>query len=284
MAAEPQQGNLRRLFALWGVATRMDLLWLANPSAAITWYVSEGIAAVSTVTSTFLIATRFDGIGVWSQPQIIFMLGFALLVRGVVEAVFGMNIAFISRRIGRGQLDHMLLQPQPLWLTVLSDGFTPCSGAGMLVAGGAVLVWSGRALHLSLSFGWVVGFLLQLVAAAVIVIGFTFAWGSLAFYAPRGAEELNSESMLLLRNLSPFPLDGMGSALRLSLLSVVPAGFLAWLPSRALLGLEPGRAAWLTTPLTAGVFLVLAVLIFQRGLRHYRTTGSTRYMAHGHRR
>jgi ABC-2 type transport system permease protein len=284
MAAEHRPSHVRRLFALWGVATRMDLLWLANPSSALTWFVSELIAALSTVTSTFLIATRFDGIGRWSQLQIIFLLGFALSVRGVVEIVFGMNIAFISRRIGRGQLDHMLLAPQPLWMSILTDGFTPISGAGLSFAGLAVLAWSARALNVSLSLGWIAGFMLQLTAAASIVIGFTFIWGSLAFYAPRAAEELNSESMLMLRNLSPFPLDGMGTALRVSLLSVVPAGFLAWLPSRALLGLEPSRAAWLTPPLAACAFVALAVLIFQRGLRHYRTTGSTRYMAHGHRR
>lgn len=284
MEADSKRGLLQRLLALWGVAARMDLLWLANPAAALTWYVTEGIAAISTVTSTFLIATRFDGIGRWSQPQVIFLLGFSLLVRGTVDAVFGMNVAFISRRIGRGQLDHMLLAPQPLWISILTDGFTPFSGAGLLIAGCAVLGWSVRAQHLSLGLAWIAALIVQLGAAAAIVLAFTFIWGSLAFFAPRAAEELNSESMLMLRTLSPFPLDGMSHLLRSCLLSLVPAGFLAWLPSRALLGLAPRDTALLWTPLAAAAFLALSIAIFQRGLRHYRTTGSSRYIAHGHRR
>jgi ABC-2 type transport system permease protein len=276
--------RVRRVFALWAVATRMDLLWLANPGSALTWYLSEVLASIAVVTSTFLISARFDGIARWSKPQVIFLLGFAVLVRGAVEMAFGMNIAFISRRIGRGQLDHMLLVPQPLWVTLLTDGFAPVSGGGLLLTGAAVVGWAVNALHLAVSFAWLATLVLQLAAAVAIVMGFTFVWGSFAFWAPRAAEELNSESTLLLRTLAPFPLDGMSTPLIVSLLSVVPAGFLAWLPSRALLGLSSAGTSLLWTPLAAAVFLLLAISIFRRGLRHYRATGSARYLAHGHRR
>ena len=33
-------------------------------------------------------------------------------------------------------------------------------------------------------------------------------WGSLAFWAPRAAEELNSSTFELSNQLAPFPLDG----------------------------------------------------------------------------
>ena len=64
----------------------------------------------------------------------LFLLGYALLVRGVIDTFFNYNVAFISRRIGRGQLDHMLVQPQPLWMALLTEGFAPFSGSGMLAA------------------------------------------------------------------------------------------------------------------------------------------------------
>jgi len=285
MVAEPRSSQLRRLFTLLGVTARMDLLWLAqHPASALTWFVSELLAAFSALTSTFLVAARFDGIGRWSKPQVVFLLGFALLVRGVVAIAFGMNIAFISRRIGRGQLDHMLLAPQPLWLTLLTDGFTPVSASGMLIASLPVMAWATHALQLSWSWTWLAWGVLQVLSASALVLAFTFIWGSLAFYAPRAAEEINSETMLLMTTLGPFPLDGMGSWLTWSLLTAVPAGFIAWLPSRALLGLDVGTTALLWTPLAACTFGALAIGAFRRGLAHYRATGSTRYSAHGHRR
>jgi len=91
-------------------------------------------------------------------------------------------------------------------------------------------------------------------------------------------------SATMWRLLGPFPLDGMGPWLTWSLVSVVPAGFIAWLPSRALLGLDTGHAAFVWTPLAACAFGILAFGVFKRGLDHYRATGSTRYVAHGHRR
>jgi ABC-type uncharacterized transport system permease subunit len=127
-------------------------------------------------------------------------------------------------------------------------------------------------------------FLLNLVASTVIVLSVSFAWGSLAFWAPRGAEELNSATWKLLDNLAPFPLDGLANGLALGLLTAVPTGFIAWYPSRALLGLDSAPYATAVTPLTAVAFVVAATIVFKKGLAHYALTGSGRYSAGGHRR
>jgi ABC-2 type transport system permease protein len=231
-----------------------------------------------------LLAERFDGIGPWSRAQIAFLLGFSLLVRGLLDAVFGMNISFPSRRIGRGQLDHMLLMPQPLWQTIVSDGFTPFTGSARLVSGIVVLGWAMHALALPFDAAWIGLALAHLAAAVLITLSFSYLWGSFAFVAPRGAEEINSSSMRMLDQLNPFPLDGVGAVLAGSLLSFVPAGLLAWLPTRVLLGMETHAWAGLWTPAAALVFAALAIWIFRRGLRRYMRTGSVRYTSNGHRR
>jgi ABC-2 type transport system permease protein len=285
MAAERWLAFVRRMVRLWALYARMDLLWVARGlGTSTTWYVGDLLVGLSYVTWSFLLAARFDGIGAWSVEQVVFMLGLALVVRGALELGFGLNVSFPSRRIGRGQLDHMLLMPQPLWMTILSDGFCPASGSGQLIAGSAVIVWAVRALALPVDAIWLALFALHVVSAAAIMLAFAYLWASLAFIAPRGAEEVNSSTMQLLEQLKPFPLDGVGFALTAGLLTVVPAGFLAWLPSRVLLGLDPSRLAWFFTPLAALVFGALAVAVFRAGLGRYARTGSTRYLAHGFRR
>jgi ABC-2 type transport system permease protein len=284
LAAELRFLSLR-LLRLWGVYARMDLLWIARGAkTASSWYFADLLLALSSAAWAFLLAERFDGIGVWSKSQIAFLLGLALFVRGAVDFAFNANMYCPSRRIGRGQLDHMLLMPQPLWLTIASDGFMPFSCSGTLVAGAGVIVYSVHALALPISVGWLALFALHVVSAGVIMMSFAYLWGSLAFIAPRGAEEINSTTMRTLEHLKPFPLDGVGGGLSVLLLSVVPAGFLAWLPSRVLLGLSTSSWTLLWTPLAAVAFATLAVVVFRLGLQHYGRSGSTRYLAHGHRR
>ena len=105
---------------------RMDWLFLTrDPASFLMWNVSDVVLSIASVAAMFLLAARFSGIGAWSQPQIVFMLGYAALVEGLVNLFFGYNVSFISRRLGRGQLDHTLIQPQPLWMSLIDGGIQP---------------------------------------------------------------------------------------------------------------------------------------------------------------
>src|SRR5215216_1037274 len=161
--------TLLRLVQLWRLYATMDLLFLARgPYAALSYYVSDFVIGIAAVTATFLVSERFDGIGPWTRPQVLFLLGYALLVRGLIDTFFNYNLAFISRRIGRGQLDHILVQPQPLWMTLLTEGFAPVTGSGMLLPGVGLLVVALRDLGLSVTVPWVGVFVVH-VAASVSV-------------------------------------------------------------------------------------------------------------------
>jgi ABC-2 type transport system permease protein len=274
----------RRLLRLWSLYGRMDLLWVARaPRSAVAWYVSDLIVGGAVVASTFLLAERFDGIGAWSREQVLFLLGYALFVRGLVELLFGANVGFISRRIGRGQIDHVLLQPQPVWMSLATEGFAPAAGSGLVIAGGWLLVHATGQV-VTPTPGWLGLLAVNACASLAVVMAYSYVWGCLAFWAPRSAEEINSSTMRLIDELRSFPLDGVGAGLMGGLLSVVPVGFVAWYPSRALLGLAPGPIHAWVTPLFAVCALTVAYAIFHRGMKRYGQTGSTRYLSLGHRR
>jgi ABC-2 type transport system permease protein len=264
----------------------MDLMYIARgPRVAITYYVSDLVIGIAAATATYLLAARFDGIGAWSRPQVLFMLGYALLVRMVVEVFFNYNLSHISRRIGRGQLDHLLVQPQPLWMALITEGFAPVSGTGMLLPTAFLLLSASQQLDLAPSPGWWALFVLDVLASVAIVQAFEYAWGSVAFWAPRSAEEINSDTWEMLQTLIPFPLDGLSGLALTGLLTIVPAGLIAWYPARALLGIVPvSWPAAASLPMAAILFAAFATWIFTRGLRHYGRTGSSRYLDYGHRR
>jgi ABC-2 type transport system permease protein len=285
MAAEQRPGGLRRLLRLWQVYAYLDFMFMTRDLRSfVTYAVSDTILYVASVTATLLLAERFEGIGAWTKAQVLFMLGYAVIAGGLQDLLFGYNVKFISRRIGRGQLDHLLVQPQPLWQALLTEGFLPFSAGAVLVPGLVLLGWALAALPPPASPAWLAALLANLVASAAIGLAFSCFWSSLAFWAPSAAEEVSSSANRLLSRLTPFPLDGLGQPLLAGLLTVVPAGFLAWYPSRALLGLDPAPYAVAVTPLAALLLSALAAWLFTRGLREYGRTGSTRYSAFGHRR
>ena len=271
---------------LFGAAARMSTIRLARSRGQalaemamdFTWHSGAGIAAPA------LVAIRFGHIGSWSVPDVIFMLAFGNVASSVLDAMGNYNTYYPSRRIGRGQLDHSLVQPQPIWRILLTEGFAPLDFLPTLILSIAVLAWSAGAAGAQVSAVWLLLLVVNLAASMSVLMAFLYAWGSLAFWAPRGAEEISSVAGSLLGQVN-FPLDPVARPLRLLLVSVVPSGLLSWFPARALLGIAGAGPLdiWIT-PLAAAGLSVLAAILFHAGLRHYRHTGSTRYTDFGHRR
>lgn len=278
-------GSIAALWRQWRLFAWMDFTWMTrNLSFFLTYFLSDLTLGLATITATFLLAARFDGIGPWTTHQIIFMLGYATIVHGTMDTFFNYNVAFISRRIGRGQLDHVLVQPRPIWLTFLTEGFAPLSGGGTTVVGIALTIWAASKLSLAISPAWLAAALANFVASCAIVLAFSFLWGSLAFWAQRAAEEISTSAMNMMSQLTPFPLDGLGPGWLGGMLTVLPAGFVAWFPCRALLGIDRSPYAVGITPLAAFVLAALTLALFQRGMKHYGRIGSQRYLSFGHRR
>lgn len=269
---------------LLGAGARLNVARiLRTREQAIAHTLTDFLWHSGAMLAPILVAVRFGHIGSWPVAAVVFMLAYGAAVSSVMDAL-GDSPWHLSQRIGRGQLDHSLLQPQPLWRILLTEGFTPFDFWPVLTLGVVLMGWSAARLHVLASAGWFGLLALNLLASVAVETAFLYAWGSLAFWAPRGAEEVSAAASGLIGDLS-FPLDPVPGALRVVLVTAVPSGLLSWLPSRALLHIAGAGAvdAWLT-PLAAIVLGAFAVILFRLGLRNYRRTGSMRYTDFGHRR
>ena len=269
---------------LLGAGARMNAIRiLRSREQAIAHTVTDFIWHSGAMLAPILVAVRFGHIGPWPVAAVVFMLAYRTVVSSLLDAL-GDNYFFLSRRIGRGQLDHYLVQPQPLWRILLTEGFTPLDFWPTLALGLALMAWSLARLHVTVSPSWFGLLGINLLASMAVQTAFLYAWSCIAFWAPRSAEEISSAAYSLIGEVG-FPLDPVPRALRVVLVTAVPSGLLSWLPSRALLHIGGAGAvdAWLT-PLAAIVLGAFALFLFRLGLRHYRYTGSTRYTDFGHRR
>src|SRR5579862_2713708 len=95
----------RKLPRLWALHARLDLLWvLRDFKMFLMWTFADSIMTVAGVTAMWLLSERFGGIGHWTRTQVLFLLGYGAVVTGIVDTFFGFNVAYVSRRVGRGQL------------------------------------------------------------------------------------------------------------------------------------------------------------------------------------
>ena len=105
-----------------------------------------------------------------------------------------------------------------------------------------------------------------IAASAVIFVACGTVFFSLAFWLGR-VETVATQLWELLVTFSLYPEPLFGGTLRLLLFTVLPAGFVGYLPVRILRA--PSLANVTILMFVATGYLCLAVLIFNRGLRRY---------------
>ena len=285
MAAKLHQ-VIRRLFRLWGVYARIDAGWFLRDSKyCLINIATDIIGNLSAISGVFLLSERFGGIGGMSSDQILFMLGYASLVEGVILLFFMMgNIGHISRRIGRGQLDHMLIQPLPIWMQLATEGFIPVSGNSMLLCGAGLTAYAMTRLHMAVTPAWALWLAVNIAASVAVILAVSNIVGTLAFYAPVAAEEISTTAFDLFSTTKSYPLGGLSGTAKIVLCTVLPVGLAAWFPANVLLGQRPAGFPALLLVMAALLFVILASILFRKGMKYYATSGSIRYHDRGHRR
>lgn len=290
--------NIKTLLRLYKLYAKMDLLWfLRDTKYCLIQVVSDTVCAFCTIAGVFLLSANFGGFGGMTQNEILFMMGFSTVADGIYMMFFiGNNTAMISRTIGRGQLDHMMIQPVPTWAELLAQGFSPLSGSSMLLWGLGLTVYAAEKLALTVSLPWLLLFLLYAVSSVILILSFMYLLSCAAFYAPAAAEEIASVGKDLFTSLKTYPLGGIHPAAKRVFLTILPVGLASWFPSRILLqtagtavitdsgAARPG--GWLSVlylPAAAILLLLITIYVFKKGMKYYAVHSSPRYSGFGHR-
>jgi ABC-2 type transport system permease protein len=193
-----------------------------------------------------------DVVVVWSVAATAFGLAFGL---------FG-NCWRFAALVANGGLDYYLVLPKPVLLHVLVSAME-WSAWGDVAFGLAIF-----AVLAQPSPAQVALFALLALFAAAVLIAYGVIANSLAFWLGN-AEALASQLQGALLNFSTYPGALFSGWVKVALFTVVPAGFVAYVPVELL-------RAW-SWPLAGGLvaataaFVALAVAVFSTGLRRYES-------------
>lgn len=180
---------------------------------------------------------------------------------GLAHIVFG-NIRQLGRIIMEGGLDVYLLQPKDVWLNVLSSR-TIVSAWGDFVYGYIVL-----AMMTGTELGQLALFSVLVIPGALIFAATFAAADSLAFFIGNSTA-ISSALTEFMLSFSLYPEGVYGAGLRWMLYTIVPSGFVAFMPLRIFKALD----WWLVSILylIACVYMLLSYRLFNLGLKRYES-------------
>lgn len=277
--------TIKRIISLFAISAKMDLVWLLRDTKfAITAIISDTISNLSVVSGVYLIALRFGGIGGMSVDEVMFMMSYSTITTGLFIMFGASNNIHISRIIGRGQLEHLFMQPLSLRVQLITCGFMPFTGGSNFIMGCVMLAIAVNRLQLKITPWWIFMLVIYIIATMIIIVARAYLVSSAAFYAPVAAEEISSTAIEGTWQLSTFPLSGMPGFIQIPLLTIMPEGLMCWFPSLCLLGRPPLNMTEYYPLLYALVLSLTANYIFRKGLRYYVKKGSNRYVPYGFRR
>jgi len=193
-------------------------------------------------------------------------LGDIAVLYGVVAVAHGLavflagGIQHLARVIHDGELDALIAQPKPTLLYAIGLRSQP-SGLGDIVSGLVMIALSGRVgvMGTPVVIAASVGAAVVLVATSVILHSSAFWLGQ----TETASRQLYEATLLF----SLYPDTLFGGPMRWVLFTLIPAGFVGYLPSGLIRA--PSIGAGVAIALGVAAYSLLAVLVFQRGLRSY---------------
>ncbi len=204
---------------------------------------------------------RFPVLRGWTLTDYITLWALSASGFGLAGSFLG-NGLHLARIIARGELDSWLLYPRAL-LPHLLLGKMSATAIGDVLFGYAVYLVMVRPdlQHFFM-------FCVLTVAVATVFAGFNIASGSLSFYLGN-AEALSEQWLFAMITFSTYPATLFEGSIKFVLFTIIPAGFISYLPVASLRHRSCTEAALAC----AGALVVLAagVAMFHHGLRRYES-------------
>ena len=234
--------------------------------------VLAALIQISEFLMVALVLHKFGAIKGWSLHEI----GYLFAVHDVIQntvCTFGNEVHHLEKYLVNGELDQLLTRPIPVLLALLPQNFRIM--AGEVLQGGFILCWSLAGMMHSGQIGWIaIPFSLFIIlTGAVILFSIGLATATLGFWTTH-IEELQTITEDAARTVAQYPLSYIAKWMSGILLTVIPVGFVNYIPSLYLLRGEGG--AWILVAVAAVAVLSLAASLrfWQFGMTKYQSTGS----------
>lgn len=220
----------------------------------------------------YFLFERFGQIKGWEFFEVALCFGVIHMSFAVSEC-FARGFDSFSSMIVNGEFDRVLVRPRSTIVQVLGSKFE-FTRFGRLIQSSIVLLWAMSGLDIHWTVIKIITLIFMIISGILIFTGIFMLAATLCFWTVQGIEVTNIFTDGG-REMAQYPLDIYKEWVTRFFTFVIPFGCVNYLPLLFILDKTTGNPyLYMITPLAGFIFLLPCILIWQFGVRHYRSTGS----------
>lgn len=258
-------------FRIWLASARYSIVrTMMFRGDFLMWSLVEFFWMAVNVLLIGVIYSHTNSIAGWTKYEMLLLVGTSMILQRLMMGFFWSNLFELGRNVRSGQFDFFLAQPgNPLFM--VSTRKLDLDGILNSFIAIAVVIYSAQQLHLHPSALDVALYVLLLACALVIHYAAVLLIVSLTFWII-GSQGIEG-SYFTLFEFSRLPREAFRGVANIIFVWGLPAVICSNVPASVLIhGFQPHYVLWLGA--TAAVWLVVAVVVFNRGLRRYASASS----------
>ena len=207
----------------------------------------------------------------WSFEEILFIYGFSLIARSL-DHLFTDNLWMVGYRIVRkGEFDKYLTRPINTLFHVIAENF--CVDAfGEIVTCILLLGYAIPRLHLTFHRYTIPALLIVVVFATLIYTSLKIITASISFWTKASGHI--THMLYMTSDFSKYPVTIYNKAVQTIITYVIPFAFTAYYPATWFLTGENPLFCIGGTVAAGSVLFLIALFVWNRGLRAYESAGS----------
>ena len=207
----------------------------------------------------WVLMRRVPEIRGWRLTDVELLFGIVAVTVGLAITLAG-GVRYLGQFIEEGELDTLLVQPPPVLLHAVGMR-SQSAGFGDMMSGLFLIALSGQVSWIDTP-----RVVVAIVAAALVFAASGILFFSVAFWLGK-SDTVARQMWELVITFSLYPEPLFGGALRFLLFTLIPAAWVGYVPAALARHASAGQLLLLTS--AAVGYLMLAGVMFQRGLRRY---------------
>lgn len=221
----------------------------------------------------WVLLDRFDELGGWSWPELALLLSFQLLAYALGASLSFVQFRRLDDMVREGKFDVLLVKPLSPWTFLTFSGLNIGYGGHIVLAVG-LMVWSLTQMDATWTLGSAAYFVAALLSGCLVVAAVMTSIGASAMVLVQSNYLYNI--FFGFWQLTRYPIHIYPLALQWMLVTVVPLGYMNYVPVAVFLGKPVAilGGAGPALSLLAGPASVAAAVWFWRWcIRHYQGGG-----------
>lgn len=237
-------------------------------------FVLDGVVelfwASTTLVPFFVVFGARERISGWSRDEALVVVGWFILLQGVLEGAVNPSLHSVVERVRTGTLDFVLLKPKDAQFLVSTSQFSPWKCLNV-VTGGVVLWLAFRGLGRAPSLEGTAIACCIFACSVVVLYAITTLVVSASFFVVR-VDNL-TYLFTAVFDAARWPSSVFRGALRFVFTFVLPFAMMTTWPAEAMLGRLAADMLGLSVAL-ALLFVVVSRVVWRRALRSYASASS----------